>query len=75
MLPTKISYDKLAHFFASTILLVALLFFMRAEIAYIIVIFSAIFKELYYDLYLGKGQGDFMDFVFSVLPILIHILS
>jgi len=51
------------------------LFFMRAEIAYIIVILSAIFKELYYDLYLGKGQGDFMDFVFSVLPILIHILS
>ena len=75
LLPTKIANDKLAHFFASSIALCALLLFIAPVYAYGVIVISALFKEVYYDGFLGKGNRDLMDFIYSVLPIGVHLLA
>lgn len=75
LLPTKIKSDKLMHFFASSILLTVCILLSNVVIAYLIVLFSAIFKELYNDWYKGKGNVDVWDAVYSILPILLHLIT
>lgn len=73
--PTRIGKDKLAHFFSSAISLSIMLLFFSAFIAYGFIFVSALFKELYYDGFLGKGKMEFQDFLYSSLPIVLHIIS
>ena len=74
-LPNRIAKDKLLHFFTGAILLVFMLNIFNPITAYFVVASLVSAKEVVYDHYLGKGNMEFLDFVYSVMPILFHLIS
>ena len=74
VLLNKISKDKLLHFFFGTVLLALLLSVFNPLLSYGILVFIAAGKELIYDGYLGKGNVEVLDFTYTILPILLHLI-
>ena len=65
----KIAADKLAHYFWSRVLFNAMLYLVGYIIASIALSVVAAWKELWHDGHLSKGRKEWLDFVYSVLPI------
>jgi len=63
----NIQKDKLLHFFYGTILSFILIFYFEIVGMIIALIIPAI-KELYYDKYLGKGNCELADYLYTVAP-------
>ena len=63
----KIQKDKLLHFFYGTILSFFLIIYFGIVGMIIALIIPAV-KELYYDKYLGKGNCEWADYVYSIAP-------
>jgi hypothetical protein len=70
-----IGKDKLAHFFSASLLLFALLLFFNDTVAISVVLLTATSKELINDKLLNKGNPEVLDFVYSALPCLIHLIN
>ena len=64
---SNIQKDKLLHFFWGTILSFVLILYCGIVGMIIALIIPAI-KELYYDKYLGKGNCEWADYVYSIAP-------
>jgi len=71
----NIDRDKLAHFFASYVVLVVLSVFFKDWVSYIVVAILVAYKDVVNDLILKKGKFEIKDMVFGVLPILFDIIS
>jgi len=70
---SNIPKDKLLHFFYGTIL--SFIFIMVFGIKGLwLVVFIAASKELIYDWYMKKGTPEFMDFVFTCVPVIIFLI-
>ena len=63
----NIQKDKLLHFFWGAILSFILILFF-GKIGIIIALIIPAVKELYYDKYLGKGNCEWADYVYSIAP-------
>ena len=70
----NIDKDKLLHFFWSSVLLVSLSLVFSDLISCLVVVFVAASKELFYDKYLGKGNPELLDFIYSIIPCIMFIL-
>ena len=71
----NIKRDKLAHFFASYVVLVVLSVFFPVWVSYIAVVGLVVLKDVVNDLILKKGTFDLKDMIFGVLPIIFDIIS
>jgi len=71
----KVPKDKLAHFFASSVLLFVLLVFLNPILAYTLVLASVVFKDFVWDGLMKRGNFDLIDVVYGVAPILIDIIN
>lgn len=71
----NISRDKLAHFFASYVVLVVLSVFLPNLWVYVSVFILALLKDVYFDLVLKKGNFEIKDIAFGVMPIAFDIIS
>jgi len=63
----NIQKDKLLHFFWGAILSFILMLSFGIVGMFIALIIPAI-KELYYDKYLGRGNCEWADYVYSIAP-------
>ena len=64
---SNIQKDKLLHFFYGTILSFFLIIYFGIVGMIIAFIIPAV-KELYYDKYLGKGNCEWADYLYSIAP-------
>ena len=64
---SNIQKDKLLHFFWGAILSFTLMLPFGIFGMFIALIIPAI-KELYYDKYLGKGNCEWADYFYSIVP-------
>ena len=69
-----IGRDKLAHFFASYVVLVVLSVFFSVWVGYVVIALLTLYKDVVNDLILKKGKFEWLDMVFSVLPIFFDII-
>lgn len=67
---SNVPYDKLLHFFYGTLMGAPLVAFTNPLLSLAIIIVISFGKELYDDLS-GKGNLEFMDAVFTVLPVIL----
>ena len=72
---TSIKRDKLLHFFVGSIILFLSLLFFSTLISISIVVFIAAIKEIVYDDFLKKGTPEVADFIYTILPCLLHIIN
>ncbi len=72
---TSIEKDKLLHFFIGSIILFLSLLFFNTLISISIVVFIAAIKEIVYDDFLKKGTPELADFIYTILPCLLHIVN
>jgi len=72
---TSIQKDKLLHFFVGSIILFLSLLFFNTLISISIVVFIAAIKEIVYDDFLKKGTPELADFIYTILPCLLHIVN
>ena len=70
-----IERDKLAHFFASYFVLTFLSLILSDLWTILIVLSIAIYKDVINDLYLGKGKFEWLDLLFSCLPIGMFLIN
>ena len=63
----NIQKDKLLHFFWGAILSFILILCL-GKIGVIIALIIPAVKELYYDKYLGRGNCEWADYVYSIAP-------
>ena len=70
----NIKRDKLAHFFASYVVLVVLSVFLPIWVSYVVVGSLVILKDVVNDLILKKGTFDIKDMIFGTLPIIFDII-
>jgi len=63
----NIQKDKLLHFFYGTILSFFLIIYFGIVGMIIALIIPAV-KELYYDKYLGKGNCEWADYFYTIVP-------
>lgn len=71
----NISRDKLAHFFASYVVLVVLSVFFSIWVSYVVVVGLVVLKDVVNDLILKKGKFELLDMIFGLLPIVFDIIS
>ncbi len=70
----SIGKDKLLHFFWSMILIMPLIYFLGGIYGSIALAIIAGLKELVWDIWLKRGNGEFLDFVYGCLPIPIYFI-
>lgn len=70
---TNIAKDKLLHFFWGAVMSFCLIC-MFDIIGFVISLIIPAVKEIYYDKYLGKGNCEFMDYIYSIIPTIMFIL-
>ena len=68
-----IDKDKLLHFFWGSIMSFCLTIVL-GNIGIIMSLIIPAIKELYYDKYLGKGNCDIHDYLFSIYPTIMIII-
>ena len=61
----NIQRNKLAHFFASYVVLVVLSVFFSIWVSYVVVIGLVVLKDVVNDLILKKGKFELLDMVFG----------
>ncbi len=71
----NIQRDKLAHFFASYVVLVVLSVFFSIWVSYVSVFVLVVLKDVVNDFILKKGTFDLKDMIFGTLPIIFDIIS
>jgi hypothetical protein len=71
----SIQKDKLLHFFVGSIILSLSLLFFNALISVSIVVVIAALKEIIYDDFLEKGTPEVEDFIYTIMPCLMHIIN
>lgn len=72
---SNIAKDKLLHFFWGAIISFCLIIVL-GKIGIIMSLVIPAIKELYYDKYLGRGNCDIHDYLFSIYPtIMITIIK
>lgn len=74
------NYDKWLHLLISGMLSLWMLILANTKskvwIGFTICLLIAAGKELFYDMYLGKGNPEFLDFVYTIiLPIIVLIIK
>ena len=69
---SNIQKDKLLHFFWGAILSFVLMIPFGIVGMFIALIIPAI-KELYYDKYLGRGNCEWADYVYSIAPTIMSV--
>ncbi len=72
---TSIQKDKLLHFFVGSIILFLSLLLFSTLISISIVVFIAAIKEIVYDDFFEKGTPEVADFIYTILPCLLHIIN
>jgi len=72
---SSIQQDKLLHFFTGSVVLSLSLLFFNDLISITIVGGAAIAKEVIYDDVMGKGNRDMCDFIYTVLPCMLHLIN
>ena len=70
---TNIAKDKLLHFFWGAVMSFCLIWVFNI-IGFVISLIIPAIKEIYYDKYLGKGNCEFMDYLYSIIPAIMFIL-
>ena len=70
----NIDKDKLLHFFWNAILLMPLVALFGSLWGCVLLAFIGATKEIIHDLIMKKGNCDFMDFVWGVLPIPMYFI-
>ena len=70
---SNIPKDKLLHFFYGTILSFIFIIVFGIKGLWIVVVIAAA-KELIYDWYMGKGNPEFKDFVFTCVPAIMFLI-
>ena len=70
----NIDKDKLLHFFWNAILLMPLVALFGNLWGCVLLAFIGAAKEIIHDLIMKKGNCDFMDFVWGVLPIPMYFI-
>lgn len=70
----NIDKDKLLHFFWSMILIIPLIFALGGVMGSIALAIIALAKEVVWDKLMGKGNMEFLDFVYGCLPIPIYFI-
>lgn len=70
---SNIDKDKLLHFFWGAIMSFCLIITFNT-IGFVISLIIPAIKELYYDKYLGKGNCEIMDYIYSVAPAIMIII-
>ncbi len=70
---SNIPKDKLLHFFYGTILSFIFIVVFGVKGLWLVV-FIAAAKELIYDWYMKKGTPEFMDFIFTCVPVIIFLI-
>ena len=70
---SNIQKDKLLHFFYGTILSFLFIIVFGIKGLLIVVVIAAA-KELIYDWYMGKGNAEFNDFVFTCIPVIMFLI-
>jgi len=73
--PSTIAKDKLGHFFGGSFILFVSLLLFNVYISVGIVVVSAATKELLWDGYLKKGNVEFYDFVYTILPCIFYLIN
>ncbi len=71
----NISRDKLAHFFASYVVLVVLSVFSPIWVSYVVVAILVAYKDVINDLILKKGKFEWLDVAFGIAPVVFDIIS
>jgi type IV secretory pathway TrbL component len=72
---TSIQKDKLLHFFVGSCILFLSLLFFNTLISVSIVVIIAALKEIIYDDFLEKGTPEVEDFIYTIVPCLMHIIN
>jgi len=72
---TSIQKDKLLHFFVGSCILFLSLLFFNTLISVSIVVVIAALKEIIYDDFLAKGTPEVEDFIYTIVPCLLHIIN
>lgn len=72
---TSIQKDKLLHFFVGSCILFLSLLFFNTLISVSIVVVIAALKEIIYDDFLEKGTPEVEDFIYTIVPCLMHIIN
>ena len=70
----NIDKDKLLHFFWSMLLIIPLIFALGGVVGSIAIAIIAFAKEVIWDKLMGKGNMEFLDFVYGCLPIPIYFI-
>lgn len=70
----NIGRDKLAHFFASYVVLVVLSVFCPIWVAYLSVTALVVYKDVVNDLLLKKGKFEWLDVAFGFAPVIFDII-
>jgi hypothetical protein len=70
-----IQQDKLLHFFYGSIILHLAMVLFNPYISMLIVVIVAGAKELIYDKYMNKGNCELLDFIFTVVPCVLYLIS
>jgi len=67
--------DKLLHFAAGVMIYLLLCLFIPSQYALVVTFLVALGKEAYWDMYLGKGNAEALDFFMTIIaPIIIHLI-
>lgn len=70
---SNIAKDKLLHFFWGAIISFCLIIVL-GKIGIIMSLVIPAIKELYYDKYLGKGNCDIYDYIYSIIPTIMIVI-
>ena len=70
---SNIAKDKLLHFFWGAVISFCLILAFNITGIILSLVIPAI-KELYYDKYLGKGNCDIYDYIYSVIPTIMIVI-
>jgi len=70
----NIDKDKLLHFFWSMLLIIPFIFALGGVMGSIALAITALAKEVIWDKLMGKGNMEFLDFVYGCLPIPIYFI-
>ncbi len=70
---SNIAKDKLLHFFWGAVISFCLILTLNVTGIILSLIIPAI-KELYYDKYLGKGNCDIYDYIYSIIPTIMIVI-
>ena len=70
-----IQQDKLLHFFYGSIILHSSMVLFNPYVSMLIVAIIGAGKELIYDKFMNKGNCEWLDFVFTIAPCFLYLIT